>query len=55
MRIPRKIKKKYKKVYFKKRGYKIKIIKSSIDYCHIDNTWGCMIEPINTRDNDVKI
>ncbi len=55
MRIPRKIKKKYKKMYSKKKGCNIKVIKSSIAYCHTDKVWGCIIEPINTIDYDGKI
>jgi hypothetical protein len=40
-RIPRKTKKKYKKLWTKKLGYEIRFIKASV---HKDVTWGCIVE-----------
>ena len=51
MRVPRKIKKKYKKIWTKCLGFKLKIQKSSIEkgdgYCDEKNVWGCIIYPYN--------
>ena len=42
MRIPRKLKKKYKKIWRKRLGYNPIIIKSSIQKDIETNIWGCM-------------
>jgi hypothetical protein len=53
MRVPRKKKKFYKKLWLKRLGYKVIIIKSSIDksssFDGINVVWGCMTRPKNKR------
>jgi len=46
IRIPRKIKKKYKKIWSKRMGYRFKIQKLSIEK---DKVWGCITYPYNEK------